>query len=141
MPYLSPNEFLELWQKVHGSLDEPLQGRFLRHPALPNILLFESSQIKRALKEHRKLDELLEYMEGQAVPSKSAKSEYVKVRPIQTIARRSIQPGVRDFPRPKNGGSATVRKPGKKERGLPGKMTCPSCGSVIRGHDLRCKCS
>ena len=139
--YLTPVEFLNLWQKYYGTLDSDLQNTFLKHRRLSQILLFEQVQIEAGLKKYRKLDDLFNFLDNQIIPSMVEKGQKRIPVPRASGIRRSFQPGLRNVANKEEVKRTTVKKPGKREQRIPGRLICQSCGSVIRGNDLRCKCS
>jgi hypothetical protein len=55
----SPQELLEEWQSIHGTLKPELQKQFIKHPAVEGILIYDRPTIGAVLQNERKLEKVL----------------------------------------------------------------------------------
>jgi len=59
-------ELLTSWEQAHGELKPELRIGFLKHPAIKQILTFESDHIKVAIKRNMNLQDVLKDLANQA---------------------------------------------------------------------------
>lgn len=121
---LSPRDVLELWESTWGPLEEKWKEEFLNHKDMQAILEFEYNKIDECIRKTKKLGRLLRLLES---------TKKVRARRTSSQTLRTGNKG--------GFGRVTVRSPGKLESVLPGRSTCPSCGMVVTGNDLRCRCT
>jgi hypothetical protein len=159
--YLSPDELLTLWQSAHGILKDQWKKQFLSKPQVGLILQFTSEFVIPAVRENEKLVDILaalEAREARAIRqiSKTAKlneateNEWRKSkkhlppkRPVRTSQQAAGAKGKVprfDEAHPSEYGSATIRRPGRSEAMLPGREQCPSCGMIVTGNNMKCRC-
>jgi hypothetical protein len=162
MPYLTPEELLALWETSHGKLKAEWQLLFLAKPQVTQIVQFTSDQVILAVRSNEKLSEILSALQSRqngvfgisAQTTEAANagptSEWRKSKkhlPPKGKARLSQQAaGSRgkvprfDEAHPSEYGSTTIRKPGRAEAVLPGREECPSCGMIVTGNNMKCRC-
>jgi hypothetical protein len=121
---LSARDILELWESTWGPLEERWKEEFLNHKDMQAILEFEYKKIDDCIRRTKKLGRLLRLLES---------TKKVKARRTSSQTLRTGNSG--------GFGRVTVKTPGKSESVLPGRSTCPSCGMVVTGNDLRCRCT
>jgi hypothetical protein len=161
MAYLSPDELLELWQSVHGQLRDEWKKQFLNKPQINLILQFTSELVIPAVHENQRLVDILGSLEAaekeiikrvSSIPrlSNSPDNEWRKPkkhlpskRPLRTsqqaIGSKGIVPRFEEA-HPSEYGSLTIKRPGNAEAILPGREKCPSCGMIVTGNNLKCRC-
>ena len=161
MAYLSPDELLTLWQSVHGKLKDDWKKQFLSKPQISLILQFTSEFVISAVRENEKLVDILAALEDReekairqltqrAESSSSKGNEWRKAkkhlppkRPVRTSQQAAGSKGKVprfDEAHPSEYGSSTIRRPGKPEAMLPGREQCPSCGMIVTGNNMKCRC-
>jgi hypothetical protein len=120
---LTPRDVLDLWESTWGPLEEKWKEAFLTHKDMHEILKFNYRQIDFCIRKTRKLENLLKVL---------------KQTPIIRVAQQGTSRGgtrhVSEY------GKVTIKSPGKSEAVLPGKTECPSCGMVVTGNNVRCRC-
>lgn len=123
MESLTPEDVLELWETTWGPLDERWKDLFLTHKDMQEILKFNYRQIDFCIRKTRKLENLLKVL---------------KQTPIIRVAQKGSSSGgtrhVSEY------GKVTIKSPGKSEAMLPGRTECPSCGMVVTGNNVKCRC-
>jgi hypothetical protein len=124
MSKLTPRDVLDLWESTWGPLDDKWRDEFLEHKDMQQILTFEYNRIDECIKKTKKLGRLLRLLE-------STRKTRVRRTSPQGLTSRHIS----------EYGRVTIKSPGKSEAVLPGRSTCPACGVVVSGNDLRCKCT
>jgi hypothetical protein len=124
MSKLTPRDVLDLWESTWGPLDDKWRDEFLDHKDMQQILAFEYNRIDECIKKTKKLNRLLRLLE-------STRRTRVRRTSPQGLSSRHIS----------EYGRVTIKSPGKSEAVLPGRSTCPACGVVVSGNDLRCKCT
>jgi hypothetical protein len=124
MSKLTPRDVLDLWESTWGPLDDKWRNEFIEHKDMQQILTFEYNRIDECIKKTKKLGRLLRLLE-------STRKTRVRRTSPQGLASRHIS----------EYGRVTIKSPGKSESVLPGRSTCPACGVVVSGNDLRCKCT
>jgi len=162
MNYVTPEELLALWQTWHGTLKKEVQEQFLLKAQVNQILQFTSDLVITAVRSNEKLvDILLALVESEKngiseerLANSPANDESTldwrkskKHLPPQKTARLSQQAADSKGKAPRFGeaqpseyGSTTIRKPGRAETILPGRVQCPSCGMVVTGNNSKCRC-
>jgi hypothetical protein len=60
------NELLVFWAEIYGGLKPAWKKAFLKHPAIKEILSYQSEQIKVAVRRNQKLDDVLKDLHHQA---------------------------------------------------------------------------
>ena len=121
---LNAGDVLDLWESTWGPLDEKWKPEFLAHKDMEQILTFEYNRIEDCIRKTKKLNRLLRTLE-------STKRNRLRRTSAQGLSTRHIS----EF------GRVTIKSPGKSEAVLPGRVTCPACGVVVSGNDLRCRCT
>ncbi len=161
MAYLSAEELLELWQSVHGQLNAEWKKEFLNKPQINIILQFKSELIIPAVHKNQKLVDILVSLEA---AEKEITHKVSSARKISNVSdnewrkskkRLPSKPPMRtsqqaagskgkvprfDEAHPSEYGSLTIKRPGKAEAILPGREKCPSCGMIVTGNNLKCRC-
>ena len=145
----SRDDLLALWESRWGTLDEEWRRRFLDDDRLSVILLYRGTWVRPAVRQHKKLDEIIASLErrqseAKAKPKQPARKTQTKKQPPQSQRRKK--------PKPKSTGRSTGQTGGRRE-GTPGYYrmprsrkpekpagVCPACG-VKYGYDGRCACS
>ena len=121
---LTPRDVLELWETTWGPLDEKWREDFLSHKDMQAILTFEYNKIDTCIRKTKKLGRLLRLLES----TKKERGRRTSSQNLQAGAKGGFS-------------RVTVKSPGTPESVLPGRSTCPSCGMVVTGNDLRCRCT
>jgi hypothetical protein len=120
---LSPRDVLDLWESTWGPLEEKWKEAFLAHKDMQEILGFNYRQIDFCIRKTKKLENLLNVL---------------KQTPIIRVAQQGTSSGgtrhISQY------GKVTIKSPGKPEAVLPGKTECPSCGMVVTGNNVKCRC-
>lgn len=65
MKISTAQDLLSFWELNHEKLSAKYQEQFLNHPAVKNILVFESYDIKIAIKRNKKLVDALDELKDQ----------------------------------------------------------------------------
>ena len=120
---LTARDVLELWETTWGPLDDKWKDDFLNHKDMEAILKFNYRQIDFCVRKTKKLENLLNILEQ---------------TPLIRVAQKGASSGgnrhISEY------GKLTIKSPGKSEPILPGKVECPSCGMVVTGNDIGCRC-
>jgi hypothetical protein len=161
MPYLSSDELLALWQSAHGELKDEWKKQFLNKPQVSLILQFTSDFVIPAVRANEKLIDILAALEAReakviknisstAISAKTQDNEWRKPKkhlPVKRAVRTSPQAANAkgkvprfDEAHPSEYGSTTIRRPGRPEAVLPGREQCPSCGMIVTGNNMKCRC-
>ena len=161
MTYLSPEELLVLWQSAHGELKEEWKIQFLNKAQINLILQLPSNLVIPAVRKHEKLIDILAELEAHekealrqisrnASSSTASRNEWRKPkkrlptkRPVRTSQQAAGAKGKVprfDEAHPSEYGSTTIRSPGRPEAVLPGREECLSCGVIVTGNNMKCRC-
>lgn len=160
MNYLSPEELLALWQSAHGELKEEWKVQFLSKAQINLILQFPSNLVIPAVRKHEKLIDILAELEAREKEAfrqnsrnaststgsnewRNSKKHLPTKRPVRTSQQAAGAKGKVprfDEAHPSEYGSTTIRRPGKPEAVLPGREECPSCGMIVTGNNMKCRC-
>lgn len=123
MESLTAEDVLELWETTWGPLDERWKDSFLTHKDMQEILKFNYRQIDYCIRKTGKLENLLKVLQQ---------------TPLIRVAQKGSSSGgtshVSEY------GRVTIKSPGKSEAKLPGMTECSSCGMVVTGNDVICRC-
>jgi hypothetical protein len=166
MSRLTPRELLSLWEACHGELNQEWKNQFLEKPQVTKILQYPQDSIIVVVRKNIKLSDILAMLEARekilvkakstsrknlnkAKPNKvrnvkKSSSKNLSSKKIQTSAKAERSRGKQarfDEVHPSEYGSTTVRKPGRAESILPGREQCPSCGMLVTGNNMKCRCS
>jgi len=71
----TPHKLLTMWQEEHGPLSPELQARFLRHPALRQLLRYPPWRIRKVLEREPKLDRILDVLVAEDTVRRAARTE------------------------------------------------------------------
>ena len=162
MLFSSPKKQPVKKRTAHGKLKKEWQVLFLAKPQITQILQFTSDQVIPAVRSHEKLSEILielQARENKALDIKPLLNRVVENEPAnewrknkkhlppkRTVRLSQQAAGSKgkvprfDEAHPSEYGSTTIRRPGRAEAVLPGREQCPSCGMVVTGNNMKCRC-
>ena len=71
-PKIDPQGLLSIWEEIWGKISPDWAVKFLTDSRVKKILMFPDSSIKLAILNHKKLDEIVSYLEENSLKLEAA---------------------------------------------------------------------